>query len=283
MKNKKRILISGGNGYIGSYLKNYAIINDYEVFTIGKSSSNDYQVDLSKDSIFLTENFDLIIHTAGIIHDSKHANQIVPSLFLEDLNISLNFLKSITKIEYKKIIFLSSIAVYGLDEGINININTTAKPKSGYGLVKLACERLLSSTIESSRLLILRLPLVIGNNPKGNLKKLTNALESGYMILPKHNKSTKSVIYLEDLIHIIYKMSENLTGIHQFKSKDILFNNFIQGLTSKKILCYPFLLHRIALKTFKLFGPFRLYTLLNKISTTLTIESTIGIPIKTEK
>ena len=83
-----KVLISGSNGFVGSYLKKNFLKEGHAVVSIGKSSLNDYSIDLENASIDLNNFYDLIIHTAGIVHDNNHANNINIDSIVKDLNIT---------------------------------------------------------------------------------------------------------------------------------------------------------------------------------------------------
>lgn len=273
-----RILITGGGGFIGSFLKEKLKRDGYIVMTIGKSPGNDIVMDLSLNQITLKENFDLVIHTASIVHNEVHATTFNSNHILKDLTITDNLLRSLVNIKFKKLIFLSSISVYGLDYGEKITINELLKPKNGYGLSKLLNERLLEAQIPNSKVLILRLPLVNGNKAKGNISKAKKAIDKGKMVLFKNNHAQKSILELTDLYRLIIEKSDNITGIHQIKSYDIEFNLFIQSLRpNSRIIFLPYWILNFSIFFANKFRFQKIIGLLSKIKFSLTIENSIQL------
>ena len=124
-----KYLITGGNGFIGKFLKEKLLSQNHEVKTLGISKNNDYSIDLTKDSIELSEDFDVILHSASIVHNQAHALSFNSQFILQDLEITLNLLRSINQVSYKKLIYLSSVSVYGVDFGQNIDITQKLYPK----------------------------------------------------------------------------------------------------------------------------------------------------------
>ena len=269
-----KYLITGGNGFVGTFIKDSLLKDGHEVKTLGKSYANDFQVDLTLKNIIISEDFDVIIHSASIVHNSSHAGSINEQLIITDLEITFNFLKSIESINFQKVIFLSSVSVYGIEDGIDISIFQPLSPKSGYGLSKCISEKLFQQKIIPKKLLILRLPLINGPNPKGNIKKAVNAINSGKMFLFKGNKATKSVLELDDLYNFIVSESIKFNGIHQIKSYDIRFNDFIQALTSKRIYCLPNFTLEFLLISSKAFRLNKIQRTLVKFSKDLTFLDT---------
>ena len=269
-----KYLITGGNGFVGTFLKDSLLKNGHKVKTLGKSSANDFQVDLTISTTIISEDFDVIIHSASIVHNSSHAGSINQQLIINDLEITFNFLKSIEAINFQKVIFLSSVSVYGIEDGTDIGIFQPLSPKSGYGLSKTISEKLFQQKFTHEKLLILRLPLINGPNPKGNIKKALNAINSGKMFLFKGNKAIKSVIELDDLHTFIVSKSLKFYGIHQIKSYDVKFNDFIEGLSSKRIYFLPYFSFKLLTLFSKTFRLRKLHNSLIKISKDLTFIDT---------
>jgi nucleoside-diphosphate-sugar epimerase len=274
------ILISGSNGFIGSYLKCNFVKNGDNVVTIGLSEINDIKIDLSKTYFSIEGDFDLVIHCAGIVHSKRHSNNFDSTLINQDINITINFLKSISKISYKKLVYLSSVSVYGLDFGENISINVIENPKSGYALTRYISENLIKNIIPLNKYLILRLPLVNGKNPKGNIKEVIEAIRRGKMIIFKNNTCKKSVIELSDLFSLLNNKCITLSGIHNIKSYDIGFNDFINNLAIKnnlKLIILPLFVLKIISFLAKLFKQKNLVIKITKIKYSLTFSSSIDI------
>jgi nucleoside-diphosphate-sugar epimerase len=275
-----KILISGSNGFIGNFLKENFILNGHKVVSIGLSSLNDFEIDLSKEYSNLEGDFDIVIHSAGIVHSEAHSNNLDSNLFVQDVNITNNFLKSIKKINYKKFIHLSSVSIYGLESGENISTRSCIQPNSGYGLSKFVSEKLVESFIPKEKILILRLPLVNGINPKGNIKGVVNAINRGYMVLFKNNLCKKSIMELPDLFNFIANSALEINGIYNIKSYDIFLNDFILSLAGdnkKKIIVVPLFVLKILFFVSNLFFLKNINIKIKKIKNSLTFSSDIII------
>lgn len=273
----KRILIIGGSGFIGSYLKSFFQKKKFKVITIGQRN-NDINLNLSEDSRELNGEYEFIIHTAGIVHDNEHATNFNSKALLKDTSITTNTLKSIEKLDYKKFIYLSSVSIYGLESGKNIMITQNLRPKSSYGFSKYLSELIVTNKVEKNKLLILRLPLVNGPNSKGNILKARRALKRGIMFVFRNNKAEKSILEIEDLGKFIFRNYIKLSGIHQIKSHDCKFNDFINSLDEEnKPIVLPLFLLNYGIRISSIL---RLKVLSNSLKKTLlsfTILETIKI------
>jgi nucleoside-diphosphate-sugar epimerase len=122
----------------------------------------------------------------------------------------------------KSFIFISSLAVYGLDNGELINENHALLSKDPYGLSKIQAEKIVQEWCKQNNVVctILRLPLVVGVNPPGNLGAMIRGIEKGYYFNVAGGNTKKSMVLAEDVAKIILKVAEvggiyNLTdGYH---------------------------------------------------------------------
>lgn len=155
LKNKK-ILVTGGAGFIGSHLVDKLVEKENEVTVVDNLSASK----LSNLSISLNKiNFlNIDIRDAEAIDKAVMKNEIVfhlaanadvpvsvedPELdFTTNVDGSYNVLKSCLKHDIKKVIFASSAAVYGNPLYTPISEKHPTVPISPYGASKLAIERL---------------------------------------------------------------------------------------------------------------------------------------------
>lgn len=152
----KKILITGGAGYIGSataqfFLKKNFFVYIIDNFLTGKNFLNhknckyiksDYY-DKKTFKIIKDNNISTIIHLAGFIDSNESVFK--PKKYLR--NNYYNFKKFINrceKLNVKKIIFSSSAAVYGNKKNFKLTSESSIlKPISPYGKSKLLAEKFL--------------------------------------------------------------------------------------------------------------------------------------------
>jgi nucleoside-diphosphate-sugar epimerase len=213
-----KILLTGANGFLGKYINDYFVDKKNKVIKIGKSNRNDILSDLSIDIPNLqNDQFSIVVHVAGKAHFLPK-NKLQEKVFY-DVNVlgTKNLLTSIDNlsIKPKAFVFISTVAVYGLSNGININENMPLNAKDAYGHSKILAEKMVENWCEENDVIctILRLPLVIGINPLGNLKSMIEGIKKGYYVNIGGGKARKSMVLAKDIAGFIYTVN-SIGGIY---------------------------------------------------------------------
>ena len=181
----------------------------FEVLTLGKNASCDYRVDFSDwdGSLDLQHSIDAIVHVAGLAHN-KAKNQ--EELFNVNTT-SVDYLLLLA-LEHKveSFIFISSTAVYGRTFGFDIIEKSSLLGNSTFAQSKIEAEKVIELGNLGSKL-ILRLPLVVGPKPLGNLGRLIKSIFIGSHIYLSGNQAQKSVVFVSDVAFFISQwLSESL-------------------------------------------------------------------------
>ncbi|RVT75853.1 NAD-dependent epimerase/dehydratase family protein [Flavobacterium sufflavum] len=214
------VLITGSSGFLGGLLKNG--FKDEKVFELNRRSGN-YQCSLAKAIPNFNETFDFVIHSAGKAHSVPKTD--VEKQEFYDINVigTSNLLKGL---EFsgipKQFVFISSVSVYGQEYGSDIDEKFALAAIDPYGLSKIEAEILVQEWCKKHNVVctILRLPLLVGKNPPGNLGAMLKAIEKGYYFNIDDGKARKSMVLAEDVAAFIPKVAAvggiyNLTdGVH---------------------------------------------------------------------
>jgi len=156
----KKILITGGAGYIGSVLTAYLLDQNYQVvvlddLSVGKSSSVDSRATFITGSILdigilnkALFGVDLVIHCAAksLVGESVEKPELYHQVNVEGTR---NLLAAMKDKGISNIIFSSTCAVYGQPQKVPINENQECNPISPYGKTKLRCDELLSEATKT--------------------------------------------------------------------------------------------------------------------------------------
>ena len=196
----KSILLTGHTGFLGSVIYK-ELKKSFEVVTLGRNTSYDYRVDFSNwdGSLNLKHSIDAIVHVAGLAHN-KAKNQ--KELFDVNTTSVKHLLAIAKKNNVKSLIYISSTAIYGKMYGLEITENTSRLGKSDFSISKIGAEKVIESCNLDSTL-ILRLPLVVGPKPPGNLGRLSSSISSGSHIYLSGNLAQKSVVFASDVASFI--------------------------------------------------------------------------------
>jgi nucleoside-diphosphate-sugar epimerase len=215
-----KILLTGSTGFLGKYIFS-ELVNANEIYTMGRTNCN-FLYDLNSPSIKFNKKFDLVIHAAGKAHHIPKSNEEKIDLFNINVQGTNNLLNSLLEFKPKLFVFISSVAVYGYSSGKSINENYDLKATDAYGLSKILAERYIKEWCNKHNVkcTILRLPLVVGTNPKGNLKSMIQAIKYGYYFNISGGFTKKSMVLAQDVSKYILNAAEtggifNLTdGYH---------------------------------------------------------------------
>ncbi len=260
----KKILVTGGAGFIGSKVcydlldKNYKIVVIDNLSNSTKENINKkiifYNCDLKNiyriDKIFQKHKFDAVFHFAALTNvseSSKYRNKY----YLNNVVVTKNILNLIKKFKIKYFVFSSSAAVYGNIAISPVHENNKIRPISNYGKNKAECEVLIKnfSSRYDFNYAILRYFNVIGADfklrtgqlSKGSLfKNLANNLANNKYSINIYGKrlKTKDGTPVRDYIDINDLSSLHILALKKLiKKKSLLINcGYNKGYTVLEIV-----------------------------------------------
>ncbi len=236
----KKILVTGGCGYIGAHTIVDLVENGYDVVCVDNNSRSNlrllegaekilgkkiknYKVDLCNyDETYavLQENPDI----TGVIHFAayKAVGESVekPLMYFENNLVSLmNLLKCVHEFQIPHFVFSSSCTVYGNPDKVPVTEETPPKPaESPYGYTKQMGEQIVSETVKSfsTNAILLRYfnpvgahpSILIGELPLGKPQNLVPAItQTAIGKLPQmtvfgNDYDTRDGSCVRDFIHV---------------------------------------------------------------------------------
>lgn len=209
------ILITGKRGFLSSILLE-ELQKEHHITSLSRSNSADIVADLTA---FLPKlpHVDLVIHNAGYAHSIPKNQSQVTNFYATNVDGTKNLLKALESSDVlpNTIVYISTVAVYGLDMGENIDESMEPRPNTPYADSKLQAENLIINWCDEHKVsaVILRLPLIIGKNPKGNLASLHKSIIQGWFIRILHNQAQKSTVLATDIAKLIPSL-HNKNGIY---------------------------------------------------------------------
>jgi len=165
-KTKKKILITGGAGYIGLNLIIFFLKENYKITAIDNFSTskpirselkrhiNFYKINLEKKkqvkNFFKKRNFDIIVHLAAYSGVQEFNNNILKS-FKNNVIATKNLIDYGFAKKNTKLVFASSAAIYGKVSSKKISEKEICKPANYYGLSKYACENIIKNQLNKQK------------------------------------------------------------------------------------------------------------------------------------
>ena len=186
------ILLTGSTGFIGSYFQNKYKYK-YKISSFSFRTDALESLDLSSIST--------IIHLSSLVHQVR---EVADEEYIRiNITQTINLAKKSKNYGVKHFIFMSTISVYGIEEGI-INDDSPFNPITKYGKSKLKAEQeLLELEDENFKISIIRPPIVNGYNAPGNMKKLITLIDKVWILPFGEIDNKRSMIYVGNLCHLV--------------------------------------------------------------------------------
>jgi UDP-glucose 4-epimerase len=213
----KKVLITGGTGFIGNRLLKYLdnkkvpiILLSRESKTIFETFTCDFMSDSIPEDAF--NGVDTVFHLAGLSHDTRNEFVIKDQYTKINIEATIHIAKLAIKKGVKSFVFVSSVKAGGVSKnGVKRTEDKQGEPDGVYGRTKREAElKLLELSSKSDiHLSILRPCLVYGPNVKGNLRMMMNAINNGWFPpLPKINNK-RTMVHVDDLVRAILLVSQD--------------------------------------------------------------------------
>lgn len=194
-----KVLITGENGYISKFLLNK--LNQ-------KSKLHALKISVRNNLVNQLElhDIDTIVHAAAIVHKKESAqSEKIYQRVNTDLTVDLA--KSAKKQGVKHFIFISTMAVYGVEIG-EVSEKTTLAPATLYGKSKLLAEQQLVALEDDNFIVtIVRPPMVYGPGCPGNYRLLSR-ISKNILIFPNVSNQ-RSMIFIGNLLEFLYQLIIN--------------------------------------------------------------------------
>jgi nucleoside-diphosphate-sugar epimerase len=242
---KNDLLLTGGSGFLGKNIKDY-LSSYYSIRTLGLANTNDLQMNLAKDVPDLDKRYGVVLHTAGKAHLIPKTEADKKAFFDVNFQGTKNLCAALEKIGVpNSFIFISTVSVYGIEKGEMIKETHTLKAIDSYGLSKIKAEDFLLEwgAKHSIKIIIIRLPLIIGHDSTGNLKTMIKGIRTGFYFNINGGLAKRSMVLANDIANFIPTIVEyegifHLTDGHH-PSFGELSNVISSKFGKKKILNIP--------------------------------------------
>lgn len=273
-----KLVILGSSGFIGRHFCQILETNDIKFIGLGSKEINLKNSESISLLNKLIEDGDSVVNFASISPTKD------PDTLDENLHMVLNFSKGCEKKFLKKLVIVSSDAVYGDRSGV-YNESSMLAPDNLHGIMHLNREAILSK-IKAEIISIVRPTNVYGfgdpHNSYGPNRFIKSALSNGVIEIFGEGESKRDHIYVKDVAQLIYNVyridySVKINGITgqsiTFKEiANLIKSKINQDVIIKSVGSEP-------LKSFKRYEPKNIYQMFEG-QAPITIDEGLDIYLK---
>ena len=258
-------LLTGYSGFLGKQILSDLGIG---VCTLGRRENAVIICDLSEQIPQIDVKISRVIHVAGLAHTIPKTQSEKDEVFRVNLTGTLNLLKGLEGKQIQQFVLISSVSVF--DE----------EPRSSYAQSKWEAERAVLDWCRhnNTNALILRLPLIWGENAPGNLGAMEKAIKNGYYFAFGEGNAVRGMVDIKEVSTFIARLKGYESGVFTLVSFHLSYRE-VESIFAQKyknrIKRLPGWMVKIAAKLGdKVPGfPINSYRL-SKLETSLTFDDT---------
>lgn len=229
-----KITIIGGSGFVGTNLCRQLALKqqDFEIIDLRKSREfpEKYKYGDVRDlqSLRDTVTGDVVVNLAAV-----HRDDVTDKSEYHETNVlgAANVAAVCGEKEIDKIVFTSTVAVYGFGEP-GTDENGEINPFNDYGRTKFAAEEILRKWQKDSdtSLTIVRPTVIFGEGNRGNVFNLLNQIASGKFVMIGKGENKKSMAYIGNItafIEACIKSDQKYAVYNYVDTPDLTMNELV--------------------------------------------------------
>ncbi|MBD1432229.1 NAD-dependent epimerase/dehydratase family protein [Sphingobacterium sp. DN00404] len=210
-----KIILIGGSGFVGTHLIDRLLeVSGLEVLNIDKNNSEKYPELTRIGNVMDWQT--LVHHSKGgdvvVLLAAEHRDDVSPVSLYYDINVEgmRNTLKAMEVNDIKRLVFTSSVAVYGLDKD-NPGEDAAIDAFNDYGKSKWQAEQVLDVWHRNHpdwNINIIRPTVIFGEGNRGNVYNLLKQIASGKFLMIGKGNNKKSMSYIGNIVAFIWFLIE---------------------------------------------------------------------------
>ena len=221
-----RITLIGASGFVGTRLIDL-LRNEHELRNIDLEASHFFPELTVYGDVRDPQQMDSLLSGTDmvVLLAAKHRDDVTPTSLYYQTNVNgmRNVLNAMERNGVKRLLFFSSVAIYGLNKD-NPDESFTADPFNHYGKSKWQAETLVQEwykTHNDWNIDIIRPTVIFGERNRGNVYNLLNNLSKGYFINVGKGTNVKSMAYVGNVVAFVKYLIDNITdGYNVFNYVD---------------------------------------------------------------
>lgn len=220
-----KVAVTGASGFIGQILLSKLIKNGYEVNVLDAEDATYLKsVKVFKGNLLIGNGIDKFLEGSSIL--IHLAGQVLPGITsMEDGNVKTtkNLISKATGTTIKKIIFSSSVSVYGDSKGTVFKETDVCNPNTQYGQSKHSAEKIIIDWSEKTggQSVILRFFSIYGpENKKGVIFNLCkDFIEKRKVVVFGNGHQRRDLVHVDDAAELLeLYVKKDLDGIYNVGS-----------------------------------------------------------------
>ena len=231
------ILVTGGSGFIGTNLVSDLLKQGHKVTIYDKRKSETYPDLCIVADVRDKEKLNRSMHGVDAVYHlaAEHRDDVNPTSLYYEVNVggAENIVYALKKNDVKRLIFTSTVAVYGLNAG-EPHEDSPVRPFNDYGKSKYKAETIINKWADSDPincLITVRPTVIFGEKNRGNVYNLLHQLSSGKFIMVGKGINRKSMGYVLNLTSFLVSLLASEPGkfVYNYADKpDLSMNELIE-------------------------------------------------------
>lgn len=212
-----RVLITGATGSLGPRVVHEFHEAGYVVRTLSldvpspgllPASTETWLGDITDESAVCAamSGVDAVVHMAALLHIVNPSPSLRPQYERINVDGTCIVVESARKAGVQRLVFFSTIAVYGYSQGRMLTEASTPHPDTFYAETKLAAEQIVLAARRADGQplgVVLRLGAVYGARIKGNYQRLVRALARNRFLPIGKGENRRTLVYDKDVARAV--------------------------------------------------------------------------------
>lgn len=201
----ERLLYTGASGFLGHNTLPL-LRQHYRVTTLGPTAEDELRYDLAASVPCLPERYDIVLHAAGKAHVIPRTEEEKQAFFAVNYGGTQHLCEALEQAGLPRaLVFISTVAVYGTEEGEEIAETHPLEGGTPYADSKIQAEQYLQDWCRrhSVTLTVLRPALLAGQGAPGNLGSMVHGIRKGFYFNIDGGLARRSIFLASDIARLL--------------------------------------------------------------------------------
>lgn len=189
-------VVTGATGAIGPLIVDELARSGFRVRGVSRHGSDAADVTDLDAMRRAVDGADCVVHAAALLHINNPSPELHEQYRRINVGGTENVVRAAVEAGVRRIVYCSTIAVYGYNRGRTLTEDDEPRPDTIYGETKLAGER---AVLVSGRGTVLRLSAVYGARVKGNYQRLLRNIARGRFVRIGDGSNRRTLVHERDV------------------------------------------------------------------------------------